>query len=95
LICIYLLHFEKNTYLISSLDSLSRSPIYSHFTESLGGLSTIRAFEKQKQFQRGNEKRLDDNLSAFYSLKAVDRWLRLRKNNIFYYFLIFFLLLNL
>lgn len=63
---------------LKRLDSLSRSPIFSHFGEALGGLSVIRCFKKESLFRAGNEKRLNDNLSVYYALKAVDRWLSLR-----------------
>lgn len=63
---------------LKRLDSISRSPIYSHFSESLGGLPVIRSFRRQRMFQRTNELRLDDNISAYYSLKVVDRWLSVR-----------------
>ena len=41
-------------YYYGRLDSLSRSPIFSHFSETLGGLPIIRAFRRQKMFQRGD-----------------------------------------
>lgn len=63
---------------LKRLDSLSRSPIFAHFSESLGGLSVIRTFSRQLMFQRSNEARLDDNMSAYYALKVVDRWLSVR-----------------
>ena len=34
-------------------------------------------------YELGNEMRLDNNLSAYFSLKAVDRWLRLAQLFVF------------
>ena len=63
---------------LKRLDSLSRSPVYSHFSETLGGLPIIRAFRRQKLFLVNNVGKIDDNLSAYFSLKAIDRWLSVR-----------------
>lgn len=63
---------------LKRLESISRSPIYAQFSETLGGLSVIRAFARQRMFQQSNEVKLDDNIAAFFSLKAVDRWLSVR-----------------
>lgn len=63
---------------LKRLDSLTRSPIYSHFSEALAGLPVLRAFHKQSLFRQVNEGRLDDNLSAFTALKVIDRWLSFR-----------------
>lgn len=41
-----------------------RSPIFSHFGETLEGVSTIRAFRKQPQFIKDNEERVDYNLQV-------------------------------
>ena len=42
---------------LKRLDSLAFSPIFSHFSETLHGLATIRAFRKQEQFARKNRVR--------------------------------------
>ena len=63
---------------LKRLDSISRSPIFSHFTETLGGLSVIRSFTRQKMFKTTNELKIDDNVAAYFSLKIVDRWLSVR-----------------
>ncbi|KAM3567875.1 hypothetical protein VYU27_009987, partial [Nannochloropsis oceanica] len=71
-------YFRAVTRELKRLDSLSRSPIYSHFSETLGGLSVIRAFRKEKAFIRANECKVDQNVRAYISLKAADRWLSVR-----------------
>ncbi|KAF9191139.1 hypothetical protein BGZ51_007720 [Haplosporangium sp. Z 767] len=63
---------------IRRLDSVSRSPVFAHFQETLGGISTIRAYRRQDRFIKGNEHRLDQNLRAFYPGIAGNRWLAFR-----------------
>jgi ABC-type multidrug transport system fused ATPase/permease subunit len=63
---------------LKRIDSISRSPIYTHFGEALSGLRVVRAFQKQAAYRRIAECRIDDNVSAYYCLKAVDRWLSVR-----------------
>lgn len=63
---------------LKRLDSISRSPIFSHFSETLGGLAVIRSFLRQKMFIRMNNLKIDDNYAAYFSLKVVDRWLSVR-----------------
>lgn len=48
------------------LDSVSRSPIYSHFSETVSGLSVIRAYGHQERFLQHNEKTVDENLKSVY-----------------------------
>lgn len=47
-----------------------RSPIYAHFTETLGGLSAIRAFGHVNLFARTNERLVDNNFAAQFALKV-------------------------
>ncbi|KAF9914815.1 hypothetical protein BX616_007504, partial [Lobosporangium transversale] len=63
---------------IRRLDSVSRSPVFAHFQETLGGISTIRAYRQQNRFIQGNEFRLDQNLRAYYPSIAGNRWLAFR-----------------
>ncbi|KAJ3345476.1 hypothetical protein GGF32_008414, partial [Allomyces javanicus] len=60
------------------LDSVSRSPVYTHFGESLDGLTVIRAFGHQNRFVRGLYARVDDNLRAYYLSTTSNRWLAVR-----------------
>jgi ATP-binding cassette subfamily C (CFTR/MRP) protein 1 len=63
---------------LKRLDSVSRSPIYAHFQETLGGLSTIRAYRQQERFELENEWRVDANLRAYFPSISANRWLSIR-----------------
>lgn len=63
---------------LKRLDSVSRSPIYAHFQESLGGITTIRAYRQQKRFALENEWRVDANLRAYFPSINANRWLAVR-----------------
>lgn len=57
------------------LDAVSKSPIFAWFQESLGGLSTIRAFGQQDVFMTQNEAKLDRNQMIYLPAISVNRWL--------------------
>ncbi|KAL8764209.1 MAG: hypothetical protein Q9184_000178 [Pyrenodesmia sp. 2 TL-2023] len=63
---------------LKRLDSISRSPIYAHFQESLGGMTTIRAYRQQQRFALENEWRVDENLRAYFPSINANRWLAVR-----------------
>ncbi|KAK9767152.1 hypothetical protein K7432_003275 [Basidiobolus ranarum] len=63
---------------LKRLDSTSRSPTYAHFQETIGGVSTIRAYGQEKRFIRENEFRLDKNQMAYYPSLSLNRWLAVR-----------------
>jgi ATP-binding cassette subfamily C (CFTR/MRP) protein 1 len=63
---------------LKRLESIARSPVYSHFQESLGGISTIRAYEQTDRFMRENEWRIDINSRAYFPLISANRWLAVR-----------------
>ncbi|XP_073096660.1 ATP-binding cassette sub-family C member 2 [Manis javanica] len=60
------------------LDSVTRSPIYSHFSETVSGLSVIRAFEHQQRFLKRSEVGIDTNQKCVYSWITSNRWLAVR-----------------
>ncbi|XP_005743982.1 canalicular multispecific organic anion transporter 1 [Pundamilia nyererei] len=60
------------------LDSVSRSPIYSHFGETVSGLSVIRAYRHQERFLKHNEVTIDENLKSVYPWIVSNRWLAIR-----------------
>ncbi|KAF2763770.1 ATP-binding cassette glutathione S-conjugate transporter [Teratosphaeria nubilosa] len=63
---------------LKRLDSISRSPIFAHFQESLSGISTIRAYRQTRHFAMENEWRIDANLRAYFPSISANRWLAVR-----------------
>ena len=60
------------------LDNISRSPVYAHFSETLGGLTTIRAYGQPTRFIDSFGQKVDQNIRAWYNNKIADRWLSVR-----------------
>ncbi|ODN02369.1 ATP-binding cassette sub-family C member 8 [Orchesella cincta] len=60
---------------LQRIQAISRGPIYSHFHETLEGLSTIRAFREQKRFTNQMLARLDSHNKADMFINVGNRWL--------------------
>jgi ATP-binding cassette, subfamily C (CFTR/MRP), member 1 len=74
-----ILYYFRSVYLGSKrLDSISKSPVFAHFSETLGGLSTIRAYNKHNEFMDVHEDNININIGAYYLMKSCDRWLSVR-----------------
>lgn len=63
---------------LKRLESISRSPIYQHFSETLVGVTTIRAFGDESRFMRENLQKIDENNRPFFYLWVANRWLSFR-----------------
>ena len=79
---IFAVYFLQKFYLRTSrqlrfLDLECKSPLYTHFGETVEGLSTIRAFGWQRPFIQANLTRLDTSQRPFYLLYCIQRWLNL------------------
>ncbi|XP_059549253.1 multidrug resistance-associated protein 1 isoform X1 [Myotis daubentonii] len=75
--------FVQRFYVASSrqlkrLESVSRSPVYSHFNETLLGVSVIRAFAEQERFICQSDLKVDENQKAYYPSIVANRWLAVR-----------------
>lgn len=51
---------------LAILDALLRSSLYSHFSESLSGLATIRAYGEVDRFRQDNINRVDVENRAYW-----------------------------
>ncbi|KAF7853431.1 hypothetical protein EAF04_010722 [Stromatinia cepivora] len=57
------------------LDLELKSPLFSSISETLEGMSTIRAFGRQAQYEARNQQRLDNSQQPIYLLYCIQRWL--------------------
>ncbi|XP_056608084.1 multidrug resistance-associated protein 1 [Triplophysa dalaica] len=57
------------------LESVSRSPIYTHFNETVQGASVIRAFGEQPRFILLANNRVDHNQTSYFPRFVATRWL--------------------
>lgn len=59
---------------LKRLESVSRSPVYSHFNETLLGVSVIRAFAEQERFICQSDLKVDENQKAYFPSIVANRW---------------------
>ncbi|XP_035914953.1 multidrug resistance-associated protein 1 isoform X6 [Anopheles stephensi] len=63
---------------LKRLESVSRSPIYSHFGETIQGVQTIRAYSVQDRFITESDERVDSNQLCYCPSIIANRWLAVR-----------------
>ncbi|XP_077460374.1 ATP-binding cassette sub-family C member 10 isoform X2 [Stigmatopora argus] len=63
---------------LKRLCSVTLSPVYSHFSETLGGLATIRASQSCARFEEENVRRLEENQRCLFLSNAATQWLDIR-----------------
>ena len=63
---------------LKRLESISRSPIYSHFGETVQGASTIKAFGMEDRFVTDNQVMVDVNQASYFPGLNLNRWLAVR-----------------
>ncbi|KAG0024375.1 hypothetical protein BGZ80_003720 [Entomortierella chlamydospora] len=63
---------------LKRINSVSLSPLYQHFDESLNGVSTIRAMEVQQQFIEESDNRTDYHANAYTTYMYCNRWVDFR-----------------
>lgn len=63
---------------LKRIDAVSKSPLFTWFQESLGGLTTIRAYEKTASFTDAFEARVDRNQMCYFPAITCNRWLAVR-----------------
>merc|ERR1712032_1651455 len=71
-------YFTRTRRQVKRLESIAKSPIFSHFTESIQGATTIRAFNQQQRFFTENEARVTSHLHCNYISDMSNRWLSIR-----------------
>lgn len=70
--------YRKSSRDIKRLSSNALSPIYTHFTETVQGLTTIRSMRAGGRFQRDFLVKLEESVRAQLTASAAQQWLGLR-----------------
>ncbi|XP_054155853.1 multidrug resistance-associated protein 1-like [Oppia nitens] len=69
--------FIKTSRQLKRLESTTRSPIYSHFGQTLAGVSSIRAYKCIDRFVRESDRRVDINQMCLYPNVVANSWLQI------------------
>ncbi|RPD56133.1 multidrug resistance-associated ABC transporter [Lentinus tigrinus ALCF2SS1-7] len=72
------LYYRRNSVEMKRLDSLLRSNLFASYSETLTGLSTVRAYRSQYRFIAKSEAGLDQENRAYYMTIAIQCWLAVR-----------------
>uniref|UniRef100_A0A3B4TBB4 Multidrug resistance-associated protein 4 n=1 Tax=Seriola dumerili TaxID=41447 RepID=A0A3B4TBB4_SERDU len=75
-------YFLQTSRDIKRLESTTRSPVFSHLSSSLQGLSTIRAFKVQQRFQQMFDEFQDLHSEAWFLFLTTSRWFAVRLDGI-------------
>ncbi|KAJ4958376.1 hypothetical protein NE237_025487 [Protea cynaroides] len=65
---------------LARLAGIQRAPILQHFAESLSGAATIRAFDQEGRFFKGNLSLIDDHSRPWFHNVSAMEWLSFRLN---------------
>ncbi|KAF8880183.1 multidrug resistance-associated ABC transporter [Infundibulicybe gibba] len=72
------IYYRRTSVETKRLDSLMRSAMYSSYSETLTGLSTIRVYRQQDRSVTSAEHGLDMENRAYYMTISLQRWLSVR-----------------
>ncbi|XP_072188830.1 ATP-binding cassette sub-family C member 10 isoform X2 [Excalfactoria chinensis] len=71
-------YYRRTSRELKRLYSVTLSPIYTHFSETLSGLSSIRAMRATQRFELENELRLEQNQRCLFASNTAMQWLDIR-----------------
>ncbi|KAI8785114.1 multidrug resistance-associated protein 1 [Biomphalaria glabrata] len=80
---IIILYFVQQLYIRTScqlrrITSKNRSPVYAHFSETLSGVSVIRAYQAEERFIADSLSKVDNFQKANALSRAISKWLEAR-----------------
>ncbi|KAI8610797.1 P-loop containing nucleoside triphosphate hydrolase protein [Chytriomyces sp. MP71] len=70
--------YRKSARELKRLDSVTKSPLYANFGESIQGISTIRAYEEEQRFIKTNDFVTNVTNAPYFLLITSQNWLSVR-----------------
>jgi len=70
--------FRKSSTEIQRVENVTRSPIFSDFSQTLSGTSTIRAYDEQDRFSQNCRDAFDVNNAGYQLVQFCNNWLGIR-----------------
>lgn len=70
-------YYLRTSRQIRLLSIETEAPLYQHLSETLSGVSTIRAFRRQRWFESNNLLLVDNSHKCVYALFMIQQWLTL------------------
>ncbi|PKU49112.1 multidrug resistance-associated protein 7 [Limosa lapponica baueri] len=71
-------YYRRTSRELKRLYSVTLSPIYTHFSETLSGLSSIRAMRATQRFELENQLHLEQNQRCLFVSNTAMQWLDIR-----------------
>jgi len=71
-------YFQASNLECKRLDSLSRGPIFSQFSECIGGIESIRVYRKEKHELGKSSKAIDKHIALDLLQQALNQWLNVQ-----------------
>lgn len=71
-------YYAKSSRELKRIESTSKSPLYSHFGESISGSAIIRAAGQDARFRQENCARVNQLNALFSLINDCNRWLAIR-----------------
>ncbi|NWQ86166.1 MRP7 protein, partial [Burhinus bistriatus] len=71
-------YYRRTSRELKRLYSVTLSPIYTHFSETLSGLSSIRAMRATQRFELENQLHLEQNQRCLFASNTAMQWLDIR-----------------
>ncbi|KAG0212661.1 hypothetical protein BGX28_005857 [Mortierella sp. GBA30] len=76
------IYYRSSSRELKRIDSILRSSLYAHFSETLSGLATIRAYRVQNRFIGRNAYFIDLENRPYFMSYSIQRWLGVRLETI-------------
>ena len=71
-------YYRQSSRELKRVDAVSRSPLYAHFSETLGGMSVIHAYGAEERMVGMSNEKLDTNIAVILLYFQTNRWLSVR-----------------